>query len=254
MRFTVDTTMGVLDLHEVSGTRSLDLYTREAFEVLSREWLRVGWSQKYSYTFTWMGRPIIQLPEDMVRIQEVICALEPDVIIETGVAHGGSLVFYACLCKALDKGRVIGIDIHIRPHNRLAIESHPLSDRITLVEGDSIAVATRDHVKALVAPGETVLVVLDSNHSYSHVMSELEAYADLVSKGSYIVAADGVMRDLVSVPRGRPSFGTDNPAQAVRDFAANNPHFAMEAPPWLFNESDLQQTITYWPEGWLRRL
>ena len=101
--------------------------------------MRVGWNQKYQYTFSWMGRPVIQLPEDMMRMQEVIYRLQPDLIVETGVAHGGSLIFYASLCKAIGKGRVVGIDIEIRPHNRMAIESHPLAGLITLIEGSSIA-------------------------------------------------------------------------------------------------------------------
>src|SRR5690606_19131155 len=145
---------------------------------------------KYVYGFSWMGRPIIQLPEDMIRIQEVVYRLKPDVIVETGVAHGGSLIFYASLCKAMERGRVIGIDIEIRPHNRKAIEAHELAGFITLVEGSSTDPAIVQEVKSLVAPGETAIVILDSNHSKQHVLDELEAYADLVSVGSYIVACD----------------------------------------------------------------
>jgi len=150
-----------------------------------------------------MGRPIIQLPEDIVRIQEVIYALQPDVIIETGVAHGGSLVFYASLFSAMGKGRVIGVDIEIRPHNRRAIEAHPLSRLITLIEGSSIEPETIARVKAQIRLGEKVMVILDSNHTRDHVRAELEAYAPLVAIGSYIVACDGIVRDLQGAPRGR---------------------------------------------------
>ena len=123
-------------VHETSSeTHIFDLYSREAFELISMQWVRVGWNQKYPYTFSWMGRPIIQLPEDMIRIQEVIYRVKPDVIIETGVAHGGSLIYYASLCKAMENGRVIGIDIEIRPRNRKAIEYHELSSYLRLIEG-----------------------------------------------------------------------------------------------------------------------
>src|SRR5690349_8892278 len=124
MKLTLDTDAKTLIVDEDGHSTTLDLYSKQAFEALSRQWVRVGWNQKYQYTFSWMGRPVIQLPEDMIRMQEAIHRLQPDVIIETGVAHGGSLVFYASLCKAMDKGRVVGIDIEIRAHNRTAIEAH----------------------------------------------------------------------------------------------------------------------------------
>src|SRR5262249_51204926 len=144
------------------GRRVLPLHSPEAFAVLSRWWLEVGWTQKYSYGFTWMGRPLVQLPEDVLRIQEVIWRVQPDVIVETGVAHGGSLVFYASLCKAMGHGRVVGVDIEIRPPNRAAIESHALAGYITLVEGSSTDEDVLRRVRELVRPGETVLVLLDS--------------------------------------------------------------------------------------------
>lgn len=254
MKLILDTETKTLTMDEAGQTRVLDLYSKAAFEVISREWVRVGWNQKYQYTFSWMGRPVIQLPEDMIRMQEVIFQIKPDVIIETGVAHGGSLIFYSSLCKAMDKGRVIGIDIDIRPPNRTAIETHPLNDRITLIEGSSTAQEIVEHVKSLVKPGETVLVILDSNHTYEHVSGELEAYADLVTPGSYIVATDGIMYDLADVPRGHPGWATDNPTWAARDFAAKHPEFLIEQPAWPFNESELDQNITHWPGAWLKRL
>ena len=253
MKLTLDTDAGTLTLVDAGQSKTFDLYSKEAFEAISRQWVRVGWNQKYQYTFSWMGRPVIQLPEDMLRIQEVVHRIQPDVIIETGVAHGGSLIFYATLCKAMGKGRVIGIDIEIRPHNRAAIEAHPLFGYISLIEGSSVATEVVEQVRRLVKPGEKTLIVLDSNHTYAHVKDELTAYADLVSPGSYIIATDGIMHDLADVPRGRPEWFTDNPTRAAVDFASQHPEFMIEQPPWPFNESDLDRNITHWPKAWLKR-
>lgn len=253
MRLIIDTTEGIL-IQDIEGHQSiLGLYTKEAFELISQQWLKVGWNQKYSYTFSWMGRPLIQLPEDMVRIQEVIYRVKPDVIIETGIAHGGSLVLYASLCKVMAKGRVIGIDIDIRPHNRQAIETHRLFPLITLIEGDSTAPEVVNWVKSLVRPREVVMVILDSDHSNQHVLAELEAYHDLVTPGSFIVATDGIMKELHDVPRGKPEWVWDNPAVAAEEFERKHPEFVLEHPAWPFNESELNQNITYWPGAWLRR-
>ena len=135
---TVDMQGGQVTVGSSSGRKTYGIGTPEAFSAISRAWLRSGWDNKYVYSFTWLGRPIIQLPDDMFRIQELIFSLKPDLIIETGVAHGGGLIFYAGLCKLMDKGRVIGIDVEIRPHNKSAIEAHPLFPLITLIEGSSI--------------------------------------------------------------------------------------------------------------------
>lgn len=253
MKLTIDTDARTLTVQDAAGQRCVDLYTREAFELVSLQWVRVGWNQKYPHTFSWMGRPIIQLPEDIVRTQEVIHALRPDVIIETGIAHGGSLVFYASLCKAMGCGRVIGVDIEIRPHNRAAIEAHPLFRYITLIEGSSTAPGVVTRVKSLVKPGEKVLVLLDSNHSREHVLAELESYHDLVPPGSYIVATDGIMRDLADVPRGRAEWCDDNPATAAAEFVRRHPQFVIEQPAWVFNESGLVANVTHWPDAWIRR-
>ncbi len=254
MKLTIDTDRGQLTEDGPTGQRVWPLYSPEAFDLISDHWLRVGWNQKYMYTFSWFGRPIIQLPEDMVRSQEVIHRLRPDVIVETGVAHGGSLVFYASLCKALGRGRVIGIDIEIRPHNRREIESHELSPWITLIEGSSTDPETVRQVKSLIAPDESVLVILDSCHTKAHVAAELEAYADLVTADSYIVATDGIMRDLADVPRGMPDWASDHPAAAAEEFVLTHPDFVLEQPPWPFNESQLKRNVTHWPNAWCRRL
>ncbi len=253
MKLTIDTTEKIL-IHESDGEkRVINLYSKEAFELISHQWLKVGWNQKYPYTFTWLGRPIIQLPEDMVRMQEVIYRVRPDVIIETGVAHGGSLIFYASLCKVMEHGRVIGIDIEIRTHNRKTIEAHEMFHLITLVEGSSTAPDVVRHVRSLVKAGETVLVILDSNHTRQHVLDELTAYHELVTQNSYIVATDGFMKDLHDVPRGKSEWACDHPFAAAAEFAERHPEFVLEQPPWLFNESELGNNITHWPGAWLRR-
>ncbi len=253
MKITIDTDSKIL-LHEQDGsTRSIELYSTEAFELISQQWLKIGWNQKYPYIFSWMGRPIIQLPEDMIRAQEVVYRVKPDVLIETGVAHGGSLIFYASLFKVLGRGRVIGVDIEIRPHNRQAIERHEMFPLITLIEGDAVAAATVAHVKGLVAPGETVMVILDSCHTKDHVARELDAYNDLITPGSYIVATDGSMKDLSDVPRGNLQWQSDNPTAAAIEFAGKHNEFILEQPAWPFNESELKNNITHWPSAWLRR-
>src|SRR5688572_12962594 len=166
---TVDLEQGTVSVEDNGATRQYKIDTPEAFNVISDVWLRAGWDNKYVYSFTWLGRPIIQLPEDMFRLQEVIHSLRPDVIVETGVAHGGSLVFYASLCHAIGRGRVIGVDVEIRPHNRAAIESHVLAPLITLIEGSSIDPIVVDGVQSMIGAGETVLVLLDSCHTKEHV-------------------------------------------------------------------------------------
>jgi cephalosporin hydroxylase len=253
LKVIIDTDAAKLTLEEGGTARELELYSKEAFEAISRQWVRVGWNQKYQYTFSWMGRPVIQLPEDMIRIQEVIYRVQPDVILETGVAHGGSLVYYASLCKAMGKGRVIGVDIEIRPHNREAIQSHELSGYISLIVGSSTASEVVDLVKAEIKPGEKVLVLLDSNHTKGHVADELEAYHPFVTPGSYLVATDGIMFDLHDVPRGAPEWKHDHPTAAAADFAAQHPEFVLEQPAWSFCESSLTDNVTHWPGAWLRR-
>jgi len=244
-----------LVIEDASGSRrELSIFSPEGFRLLSDLWVRAGWHHKYSYTFTWLGRPIVQLPEDMIRVQEVLFTLQPDVIVETGIAHGGSLVFYASLCKALDKGRVIGVDIEIRPHNRAAIEAHPLFPYITLIEGSSTAPEVVNQVRAQIKPGEKVFVMLDSNHTKAHVLAELEAYAPLVTPGSYIVAADGIMADIAGQQRTQPDWTWNNPQEAAREFVAAHPDFAIEEPAWLFNESALSERVTYWPNAYIKRL
>jgi len=254
MKIIMDTTEKKLIVEDGDKTDKCDLYSKKAFELVSDQWLKMGWNEKYLYTFTWMGRPVIQLPDDLLRIQEVIVSVKPDVIIETGVAHGGSLIFYASLCKVMEKGRVIGIDIEIRPHNRTAIEAHPLKRYITLIEGSSTDTSIINRVKKMILPHETVLVILDSCHTKSHVLDELRSYCDLITPGSYIVATDGSMKDLYDVPRGKPEWKWDNPSAAALEFSKSHNEFILEQPAWQFNQSELEQNITHWPLAYLRRL
>jgi cephalosporin hydroxylase len=254
MRLVIDTDSRTVTAETPAGREEHPLDSPGAFRLISREWLAVGWTQKYSYSFTWLGRPIIQLPEDVLRIQEVIHRVKPDVIVETGVAHGGSLIFYASLCKATDRGRVIGVDVEIRPPNRAAIEAHPLSKYVTLVEGSSTDPGVVRRVHSLVRPGETVLVLLDSDHTRQHVLGELDAYAPLVTPGSYIVATDGIMAHLAGRPGSKRGWEWDNPSEAAREFASRHPEFKLEEPPFLFNEGTITEYVTHWPSAYLRRV
>ena len=251
---TIDPANDTVIVRNENGEEQFAMDTPEAFSAVSKAWLRCGWDTKYVYGFSWMGRPIIQLPEDMIRIQELIYRLKPDVVIETGVAHGGSLIFYASLFQAIGKGRTIGIDIEIRPHNRDAIEQHELFDYITLVEGSSTDTAIVEQVKSLVGADETVLVILDSNHTKDHVLEELEAYAPMVTPGSYIVACDGIMRLVAGAPRTESDWTWDNPETAAQEFAAAHDEFVIEEPEFPFNEGVVTERVTYWPSAYLKRL
>jgi cephalosporin hydroxylase len=230
------------------------LQSAAGFAAASRAWLRAGWDAKYVYGFTWLGRPVIQLPDDLMRVQEVIYSVAPEVIIETGVAHGGSLVFYASLMAAMDRGRVIGVDIEIRPHSRAAIEAHPLSSRITLIEADSILPETVDRVAAEIGAAGPVMVVLDSKHGKDHVLAELRLYSRFVTVGSYIIAADGIMEHLAGAPRTGTDWAWNNPRRAVLQFVEENPDFVISEPPRPFNEGIADLRVTYWPDGYLRRI
>lgn len=254
MKLIYDDKASTVTVEDEQGSRTHGLDTPEAFEALSKAWLRAGWDTKYVYSFAWFGRPVIQLPEDMIRIQELIWELKPDVIVETGVAHGGSLVFYATLFKAMEKGRVIGVELSLRDHNRAAINAHPLANLISIVDGSSTAPDTVAKVRAEIKPGEKVLVILDSNHTRAHVLDELRAYADVVTPGSYIVATDGIMGEVVGAPRTKPEWIDDNPEQAAKDFVAENSNFIIEEPVWPFNEGVVRKRVTYWPGCYVKRL
>ena len=218
----------------------------------------------YSYNFSWFGRPIIQYPQDIMAMQEIIWEVQPDIIVETGIAHGGSLVFSASmlavldLCDATQAGceidvsnpfrKVIGIDIDIRPHNRLAIEKHPLANRIELIEGSSIDSDIVSVVHEKVKDRKRILVCLDSNHTHDHVLEELEAYAPLVSSGSYCVVFDTLIEEM---PEGsyskRPWDKGNNPMTAVKDFLQRHSDFSID------ESIDHAVLISVAPKGYLRR-
>lgn len=189
---------------------------------LSNEWITRAQALKYSYHFEWLGRPIIQYPQDVVAMQELIWSVQPDLIIETGIAHGGSLIFSAsmlelnAICGGPEDAEVLGIDIEIRPHNREALEAHPLYSRISIIEGSSIAPEVIQRVKNKADRKRKVLVCLDSNHTHDHVLSELEAYAPLTCKGSYCVVFDTIVEELPDdLNNNRPWSKGDNPKTAV---------------------------------------
>ena len=251
---SIDLEKGTVKVEQDGEVQNYSIGTPEAFSLISAAWLRSGWDNKHVYSFTWMGRPIIQLPDDMVRLQELIYAVKPHVIVETGVAHGGSLVFSASLCKAMDNGRVIGVDVEIRPHNRAAIEQHELHHLIHLIEGNSVAPNIVEEVKQAIHPGERVMVLLDSNHTKSHVLAELEAYAPLVNVGSYIIAMDGIMEKMVGAPRSEADWIWNNPKSAALEFVAQHPEFVIEEPRFPFNEGAIDERVTYWPSGFIRRI
>jgi len=202
---------------------------------------------RYTYNFNWFGRPIIQLPEDILTMQEIILRVKPDLIIETGVAHGGSLVFSASMLELLGEGEVVGVDIEIRPHNREAIENHHLSKRIKLIEGSSIDENVVDRVRAEAKGKRRVMVFLDSNHTHEHVLRELEFYSPLVTKGSYLVVFDTGIEDMPedSFPD-RPWDKGNNPKTAVWEFLKRNDRFEID------RELEARLLYTVAPDGYLK--
>jgi cephalosporin hydroxylase len=204
---------------------------------------------KYSYNFSWMGRPIIQFPQDIVAMQELIWQIQPDLIIETGIAHGGSLIFYASMMELVGKGEVLGIDIDIRSHNKEEIEKHPMSKRIKMIQGSSIDHDVFKKVKEEAEGKKTILVVLDSNHTHQHVLDELKLYAPLVTPGSYLVVFDTIVEDVPDeLFADRPWGKGNNPKTAVWEFLKGNSDFTIDAA--IHNKL----LITVAPDGYLKRI
>ncbi|WVT72331.1 cephalosporin hydroxylase family protein [Sinorhizobium chiapasense] len=250
-------------LDEMAGRISAIAENRE-FRESAADFLRQSISPKYSYNFHWMGRPIIQYPQDMVAMQEIIWATRPDLVIETGIAHGGSLILSASMLALLDMQdaieagtsfdprlsarKVLGVDIDIRAHNRLAIEAHPMASRIEMIQGSSIAREVVDQVHAFAKPYSRILICLDSNHTHEHVLAELEAYAPLTSVGSYCVVFDTVVEDLPSEAYpDRPWGKGDNPKTAVWKYLESHPEFEID------RSIDQKLMITVAPDGFLKR-
>lgn len=227
----------------------------EALKQGARQFLLPSLEAKYSYNFRWLGRPIIQYPQDIVAMQEIIWSVKPDLIVETGIAHGGSLIFSAAMlelnaiCGGPKDARVVGVDIDVRPHNREAIESHPLFRRITMLEGSSVAEEIVQQVKAIAKGKKQVMVCLDSNHTHDHVLAELNAYADLVSVGSYCVVFDTVVEDVpADLSADRPWGPGNNPKTAVKQWIESHPEFEIDAT----IEDKIQVTVA--PSGYLKRI
>jgi cephalosporin hydroxylase len=254
VKIIIDTVARSLTTVDGEAQRTFDLYSTAAFETISLQWVRVGWSLDYYRNFSWFGHEVLQLPEDLIRLQEVVYRVRPDVIIETGVFQGGSLMFHATLCQAMGRGRVIGIDQQIDADLRAAIEKHVLSPRISLVEGDSTSAEVVGSVARMIRPGEAVLVVLDSCHTKEHVARELECYSRFVTPGSYILATDGIMHDLADVPGGQPEWVSDNPLAAANEFAARHAEFRQRQPAGRGRVGEIAGNATYWPGAWLERL
>ena len=225
---------------------TVDLYSQEGLDLLSNLWIKSAAEHRMMYEPTWLGRPVIQFPTDIVAVQELLWKIQPDLVIETGVAHGGSLILSASILELIGKGRVVGVDIEIRAHNRAAIEAHPLKHRIELIEGSSTADETLAAVRATVRDAKRVLVFLDSNHSESHVLRELELYGAMVTPGSYLVAHDGAQAWVWDIPRGKPEWQDDHPLTAIHRFVASHPEFTID-PFWT------RYGITSSPEGWLKK-
>ena len=223
--------------------------------VAGQIWLNRANAKKYSYHFEWLGRPIIQYPQDMIAMQELIWSIQPDLIIETGIAHGGSLIFSASMlelnaaCGGPANAEVLGVDIDIRAHNREAIEAHPMSKRISMFQGSSIALEIVEQVKAKAAGKQSVLVCLDSNHTHDHVLAELCAYAPLVTLNSYCIVFDTLIDDMpASMFSDRPWGPGNNPKTAVREYLKSHPEFEID------KQMDHKLLISVAPDGFLKRV
>ena len=215
---------------------------------LSQHWITDASTYKYSYHFTWLGRPIIQFPQDIIAMQEIIWEVKPNLIVETGIAHGGSLIFYASILELLGSdGQVVGVDIDIREHNRVEIEKHPMFKRISMIEGSSIDDKVVQQVYSFAKGKNKVLVVLDSNHKHEHVLKELQLYSPLVSKGSYLVVFDTIVEDLPEdLWNDRPWGKGNNPKTAVWEFLKTNNRFEID------KEIENKLLITVAPDGYLK--
>lgn len=230
------------------ASRISEMASDAELATLARRLFLKSCEYQYSYNFAWLGRPIIQYPQDILAMQEIIWKVRPDLIIETGIAHGGSLIFYASMLElAGGDGLVLGIDIDIRQHNRLEIENHPMKKRIAMIEGSSVHEETFERVRQFAHARRSVLVALDSNHTHAHVLKELGLYSPLVNRGSYLVVFDTVIEDM---PEGsfpdRPWGKGNNPKTAVREFLKVNDRFAAD------KEIENKLLITVAPGGYLK--
>jgi cephalosporin hydroxylase len=235
---------------EESDQRVASYANDKELQTIANDWVEQSMKKKYVYNFSWLGRPIIQYPQDMIAIQEIIWSVKPDLIIETGIAHGGSIILSASILELLGGDRqVVGIDIDIRKHNRDEIENHPLSKRIHMIEGSSIDKNTAEQVYKFAEKKSNVLVILDSNHTHEHVKKELELYHSLVSVDSYLMVFDTIVEDLPKdYFEDRPWNVGDNPKTAVHEFLKGNKNFEID------KSVQNKLIITAAPDGYLRRV
>ena len=222
----------------------------EYLKKVSLDWLHATTPYKYSYHFTWLGRPIIQFPTDIIAMQEIVWRVKPTVIVETGIAHGGSTIFYASMIELLkNNGRVISVDIDIRKHNRVEIERHPFFNHITMIEGSSIDEEIVAQIKSQIKPNDVVLVELDSCHTHEHVLRELELYSPLVTKGSYLIVMDTIVNVMEGSPQGeRPWNKKNNPMTALNEWLKTEQASRFE----VDRSIDDKLLISCAPNGYLR--
>lgn len=252
MRITIDTEAHLLQLTENGAAAEYSLFSPEAFRILSRQWIVLGWNLGHWSTFSWMGRQLLQLPDDALRLAELFWNLRPDVIVETGVYDGGSALLFASLCRLCGTGRVISIEHEFRPGVREAIRQ-AAGDLVTLIEGDSSSPETVFQVRRNIGPAERVCVFLDSGHAAQHVAAELRQFGPLVSQGCYLIVADSICPDLAHTPHGESRWSWDNPGKAVDEFLARHPEFSPERPTALFPAAADFTELSYFPGTWLRR-
>ena len=215
---------------------------------ISRSWFNQGYKYEYSYHFTWLGRPIIQYPQDILAVQEIIWKVRPDLIVETGIAHGGSLILSASILELLGKGHVLGIDIDIRKNNKNEIEKHPMFKRITMIQGSSIDKKIIKKVHEFAKGMKKIMVILDSNHTHKHVLEELKAYSSLVTKSSYLIVFDTIVEDLPEelINKQRPWGIGNNPKTAVNKFLEKNNRFKID------KKIEDKLLVTIAPSGYLK--
>ena len=226
---------------------TVDKKNTKELKKVGLQWIKVAAKNRLSYEIDWLGIPVIQTPEDLILMQELIFKVQPDYIIETGIAHGGGLIFYASMMELLNKGKVIGIDIEIREHNRKVIESHPLFKRIAMIEGDSISDEMIQELRKIISKNSKVIVCLDSNHTKAHVLKELQFYQEFVIPGCYIVVFDTNTSELAKLGIFNSKYVDNSPKEAVEEFLKKNNNFEIDK-----NYNKLY--ISYSPNGYLRRI
>lgn len=253
MLISIDTDTSLLRITDNGKTVEHSLFAPEAFSILAGEWLRLGWNLQHWATFSWMGRQLLQYPDDVLRLAELIWRLRPDVIVETGVYEGGSTLLFSSLCRLTGHGRVISVERELRSEVRDAVLAAS-NGNVTLVEGDSGSVEIAARVLGGIASGDRVLVFLDSDHTSAHVARELRLYGPLVSAGSYLIVADSNLADLATTPNGDPHWAHDHPGAAVNDFLKEHPEFVRACPRPLFPQAFDFSRVGYFPTSWLERL